>query len=241
VLFLSDIFPAGYMAAENGSIEPGDTVAVWGCGPIGQFTMLSARLMGAERIIAIDRFPERLRMAEQQHGAIAIDYEKAGDVLGEIRELTGGRGPDVCIDSVGMEAHGTNALALLDRAMQAARLGLDRPTPLRQAIQACRKGGRVSVAGVYAGMLDRLPFGAAFGKGLTIRTGQTHVPKYMKPLLDRIANGEVDPSFVITHRFNLNEAPYAYEIFRNKEDECIKVVLDPQNAVGPGERHARRA
>jgi len=241
LLFLSDIFPTGYMAAENGSIEPGDTVAVWGCGPVGQFTMLSARLMGAERIIAIDRFPERLRMAEQHHGAVAIDYEKAGDVLGEIRELTGGRGADVCIDAVGMEAHGSNALAFVDRAMHAAGVPIDRSTPLRQAIQACRKGGHVSVAGVYAGMLDRFPFGAAFGKGLTIRAGQTHVPKYMKPLLERIANGEVDPSFVITHRFNLNEAPYAYEIFRNKEDECIKVVLDPQNAVGPGERHVRRA
>ncbi|MGE5648475.1 MAG: zinc-dependent alcohol dehydrogenase [Acidobacteriota bacterium] len=229
VLFLSDIFPTGYMAAENCNIKGGDTVAVWGCGPVGQFAMASARMLGAERIIAIDRFEKRLQMARERNGAITIDYEKSGDVVGELKEQTGGMGPDACIDAVGMEAHEASAAGMYDRAKQAVRLSMDRPTVLRQVIQACRPGGTVSVPGVYAGFIDKMPFGAAFGKGLTLKMGQTHTPRYMRPLLERIERGEIDPTFVITHRLNLDDAPYAYEIFRNKEDDCVKVVLDPQN------------
>jgi threonine dehydrogenase-like Zn-dependent dehydrogenase len=229
VLFLSDIFPTGYMAAENCNIQPGDTVAVWGCGPVGLFAMLSARMLGAERIIAIDRFPERLKMAETHADAIAIDYEKSPDLIEEIKETTGGLGPDACIDAVGMEAHGTSVAAYYDMAKQSVRLSLDRATALRQAIQACRKGGTLSVPGVYAGMIDKLPFGAAFAKGLTFKMGQTHMHKYMRPLLQKIVSGDIDPSFVITHRFTLADAPYAYRIFRDKEDECVKCVLDPRN------------
>ncbi len=234
VLFLSDIFPTGYEAAEHCDIKPGDTVAVWGCGPVGQFAMMSARLLGAERIIGIDRFPERLRMAESACGALTIDYSKTNDLIEEIKELTGGMGPDACIDAAGMEAHGTSIAGLYDRAKQAVRLSLDRPTVLRQCIQACRKGGTVSIAGVYAGPLDKVPFGAAFGKGLTLRMGQTNVQKYLRPLLGRIERGEIDPSFVITHRFSLSDAPYAYQIFRDKQDRCIKVVLDPSDGAAPG-------
>jgi threonine dehydrogenase-like Zn-dependent dehydrogenase len=231
LLFLSDIFPTGYMAAENCNIQPGDTVAVWGCGPVGQFALASARMLGAGRLIAIDRFEERLRMARERHDAITIDYEKAGDVVEELRELTGGMGPDACIDAVGMEAHGDTMVAMYDRAKQAIRLSLDRPTVLREAIQACRKGGTVSIPGVYAGFLDKMPFGAAFGKGLTFRMGQTHTPRYMRPLLERVERNEIDPSFVITHRLNLDDAPWAYRTFRDKDDACIKVVLDPQNRM----------
>ena len=234
VLFLSDIFPTGYMAADNCGIQPGDTIAVWGCGPVGQFALASARMLGAGRIIAIDRFEERLRMATQQHQAIAIDYSKSDDVVEELKELTGGMGPDACIDAVGMEAHGDSPVAMYDRAKQAVRLSLDRPTVLRQAIQACRKGGTVSIPGVYAGFLDKMPFGAAFGKGLTFKMGQTHMLRYMQPLLERIDRGDIDPSFVITHRLNLDDAPYGYEIFRDKENQCIKVVLDPQNSHSQG-------
>jgi threonine dehydrogenase-like Zn-dependent dehydrogenase len=238
VLFLSDIFPTGYQAAEQCDIKPGDTVAVWGCGPVGQFAMASARMLGAERVIGIDRLPERLRMAESSCDAITIDYSKTADLVEEIKELTGGMGPDACIDAVGMEAHGTSIAGLYDRAKQAVRLSLDRPTVLRQCIQACRKGGTVSVPGVYAGLLDKLPFGAAFGKGLTLRMGQTNVQKYLRPLLGRIERGEIDPSFIITHRLSLSDAPYAYEIFREKQDKCIKVVLDPGNGAAPGGQHA---
>ncbi len=238
VLFLSDIFPTGYEAAEHCDIQPGDTVAVWGCGPVGQFTMMSARLLGAERIIGIDRFPERLRMAEASSGAITIDYSKSEDLVEEIKELTGGMGPDACIDAVGMEAHGTGIAGLYDRAKQAMHLSLDRPAVLRQCIQVCRKGGTVSIPGVYAGMLDNLPFGAAFGKGLTLRMGQTNVHRHLRPLLDRIERGEIDPSFVITHRFTLSDAPYAYEVFRDKQDGCIKVVLDPTDGGAPGGHYA---
>lgn len=231
ILFLSDIFPTGYMAAENCNIQPGDTVAVWGCGPVGQFAMASARMLGAARVIGIDRFEERLRMARERHDAITIDYEKADDVVEELRELTGGMGPDACIDAVGMEAHGDTVGAMYDRARQAVRLSLDRPTVLRQVIQACRKGGTVSIPGVYAGFLDKMPFGAAFGKGLTFKMGQTHAPRYMRALLERVERNEIDPSFVITHRLNLEDAPWAYQTFRDKEDACIKVVLDPQNRI----------
>jgi threonine dehydrogenase-like Zn-dependent dehydrogenase len=229
VLFLSDILPTGYMAAENAQIQGGDTVAVWGCGPVGQFAMLSARLLGAERIIGIDRFDDRLRMARERHGAITIDYSKSSDVIEELKDITGGRGPDACIDAVGMEAHSGTVAGVYDRAKQAARLSIDRPTVLRQAIQACRKGGTVSIPGVYGGFLDKINFGAAFAKGLTFKMGQTHVHKYMRPLLERIAHGEFDPSFVITHRLKLSEAPYGYEIFRDKQDDCIKIVLDPSD------------
>jgi threonine dehydrogenase-like Zn-dependent dehydrogenase len=239
VLFLSDIFPTGYMAAENCNIQRGDTVAVWGCGPVGQFAMASARLLGAERIIAIDRVPERLTMAREHNDAVTIDFQKNSDIVEELKELTGGMGPDCAIDAVGMEAHGESLVGMIDRAKQAVRLQMDRPTVLRQAIQACRKGGTVSIPGVYAGFIDNVPFGAAFGKALTLKMGQTHIHRYMKPLLDRVLNGEIDPTFVITHRMNLDEAPYAYQVFRDKQDQCIKVVLDPENRSQQGEHNGR--
>jgi threonine dehydrogenase-like Zn-dependent dehydrogenase len=226
VLFLTDIFPTGYMAAENCHIKPGDTVAVWGCGPVGLFAIKSAYMLGADRVIAFDRVPERLQMAKEQAKAEVLNYEEV-DVGEAIKEMTGGRGPDACIDAVGMEAHGTDAMAFYDKAKQAVRLETDRPTALRQVIVACRKGGHVSLAGVYGGFLDKIPMGAAFNKGLTFKMGQTHVHKYLRPLLDRIQNGEIDPSFVITHKMSLEEAPKGYEIFKHKKDNCIKVVLKP--------------
>ncbi|GET38133.1 zinc-dependent alcohol dehydrogenase [Microseira wollei] len=226
VLFLTDIFPTGYMAAENCNIKPGDTVAVWGCGPVGQFAIKSAYMLGAERVIAIDRIPERLQMAKEQCKAEVINYEEI-DPGEAVKEMTGGRGPDACIDAVGMEAHGTNSDYLYDRVKQAVRLETDRPTALRQVILTCRKGGNVSIPGVYGGFLDKIPMGAAFNKGLTFKMGQTHVHRYLKPLLERIQNGEIDPSFVITHRLKLDEAPHGYEIFKHKKDNCIKVVLKP--------------
>ena len=225
-LFLSDIFPTGYMAAENCTIQSGDVVAVWGCGPVGQFAIKSAYMLGAERVIAIDRFPERLRMAESLGKAEVLNYEDL-DAIEELKDRTGGRGPDACIDAVGMEAHGTGVTAFYDRAKQAARLETDRPTALREAIQACRKGGTLSIPGVYGGFIDKVPLGAAFAKGLTIRMGQTHVHRYMRPLLGRIQRDEIDPSLVITHRMALDDAPRGYRMFRDKEDECIKVVLRP--------------
>ncbi len=226
VLFLTDILPTGYMAAENCDIKPGDVVAVWGCGPVGQFAIKSAYMLGAERVIAIDRIPERLQMAKEQCKAEIINYEEvdAGEAL---NEMTGGRGPDACIDAVGMEAHGTGPDALYDKVKQAVRLETDRPTALRQVLVACRKGGQVSIPGVYGGFLDKIPMGAAFNKGLTLKMGQTHVHRYVKPLLDRIQKGEIDPSFVITHRMSLSDAPKGYEIFKHKKDNCIKVVLKP--------------
>jgi threonine dehydrogenase-like Zn-dependent dehydrogenase len=224
VLFLSDIFPTGYMGAENCNIQPGDTIAVWGCGPVGQFAIKSAYLLGAERVIAIDRFPERLRMAREQGGAETIDYEEV-DVHDALKELTGGRGPDACIDAVGMEAHGMEYA--YDRVKQALMLETDRPIALRQAIMACRNGGTVSVIGVYGGFIDKFPMGAVMNRSLTIKTGQAHVQRYMRPLLERIEKGEIDPSFVITHRMRLDDAPDGYDIFLNKEEECIKVVLQP--------------
>jgi threonine dehydrogenase-like Zn-dependent dehydrogenase len=226
VLFLSDIFPTGYMAAENCNIKRGDTVAVWGCGPVGQFAIKSAYLLGAERVIAIDRFPERLRMAAEQGKAEVFNYE-GNDVVEVLKQMTGGRGPDACIDSVGLEAHGMSIGAINDTAKQKTRLSTDRPHVLRQAIQACGKGGTVSIPGVYGGYLDKVPFGAAFAKGLTFKMGQTHVQRYLKPLLEHIQNGDIDPTFVITHHMSLDEAPKAYEIFKHKDDECIKVVLKP--------------
>jgi threonine dehydrogenase-like Zn-dependent dehydrogenase len=227
VLFLTDIFPTGYMAAENCAIQAGDTVAVWGCGPVGQFAIRSAYLLGAERVIAIDHVPERLRMAEQGKAEV-LDFEGA-DVVEELKWRTGGRGPDACIDAVGMEAHvdAGQLDTIYDRAKQALMLGTDRPHVLREAIQACRKGGTLSIPGVYGGFLDKLPFGAAFAKGLTFKMGQTHVHRYLTPLLTRIERGEIDPSFVITHRIPLHRAPEAYRMFLDKADGCIKVVLQP--------------
>lgn len=226
VLFLTDIFPTGYMAAENCDIQPGDIVAVWGCGPVGQFAIRSAYLLGAEQVIAIDRIPERLKMAEEYGKATVLNYTEV-DVGEVLKQMTGGRGPDACIDAVGMEAHGTDFMGLFDQVKQAVRLESDRPTALREVIVACRKGGKVSVPGVYGGFIDKFPMGAAMNKGLTIKTGQTHVQKYLKPLLEHIQNGDIDPSFVITHELPLEEAPKGYEIFKNKQDDCIKVVLKP--------------
>ncbi len=225
-LFLSDIFPTGYMAAENCNVRPGDTVAVWGCGPVGQFAIASAYLLGAERVIAIDRVPERLTLAVRHSRAVPINYEE-DDVFERLKALTAGRGPDACIDAVGMEAHGSSLEAWYDVVKTKTHAETDRPTALRHAIHACRKGGTVSIPGVYGGFIDRVPMGAAFAKGLTLKMGQTHVHKYMKGLLDRVVRGEIDPAFVVTHRLKLQDAPKAYEIFRDKKEGCVKVVLTP--------------
>jgi threonine dehydrogenase-like Zn-dependent dehydrogenase len=226
VLFLSDIFPTGYMAAENCNIQPGDTVAVWGCGPVGQFAIKSALLLGADRVIAIDNVPSRLRMASQEGKALTINFDY-DDVFASLAEMTGGLGPDACIDAVGLEAHGTSIDALYDRAKTALYLATDRSHALRQAIHACRKGGTVSVPGVYGGFLDKFPFGAAFSKGLTFKMGQTHVHRYLEPLLNRITNNEIDPSFIISHRLSLDDAADGYATFKNNPDECIKVIMKP--------------
>jgi threonine dehydrogenase-like Zn-dependent dehydrogenase len=226
VLFLSDIFPTGYMAAENCNIQPGDTIAVWGCGPVGQFAIKSAFLLEAERVIAIDDNPDRLRMAAEECHAETLNFDDQ-DIYEKLKEKTGGMGPDACIDAVGLEAHGMTLDAIYDRAKAALFMGTDRPHALRQAIYACRKGGTISVPGVYGGFIDKFPFGAAFSKGLTFKMGQTHVHKYMKPLLERIQKNEIDPSFVITHRVSLADAPEAYKMFKEKDDQCVKVVLKP--------------
>ncbi len=231
LLFLTDIFPTGWMAAENCQLEGGETVAVWGCGPVGQFTIRSLFLLGATRVLAIDHEPDRLALAEKG-GAEAIDYTKV-DLQDVLTQKTGGRGPDACVDAVGMEAHGWNVGNLFDLAEQTFKLTLDRPTALRQAIMACRKGGTVSIPGVYAGFLDKLPLGAAFGKGLTFKMGQTHTHRYMKPLLDRVIAGEIDPSFIISHEVPLAQASDAYERFRSHEHGCIKFVLKPDAAPAP--------
>ncbi len=227
VLFLSDILPTGYQAAENCNIQPGDTIAVWGCGPVGQFAIKSAWMLGAARVIAIDEIPERLKMAQEQGKAETIDTSQDKDVVERLKDMTGGMGPDACIDAVGMEAHGFGPDYWYDRAMQSVRLESDRPTALRHIIQACRKGGTVSLAGVYGGFINMFPIGAAFNKGLTFKMGQTHVQKYMRPLLERIQKGEIDPSFVVTHSMSLDDAPLGYNIFKHREDGCIKVVLKP--------------
>jgi threonine dehydrogenase-like Zn-dependent dehydrogenase len=226
VLFLTDIFPTGYMAAENANIQPGHVVAVWGCGPVGQFAIQSALMLGAERVIAIDRVPERLQMAKD-HGAEVINYEEQDDVVGILKQMTGGRGPDACIEAVGMESHASGIPGLYDKVKQTMRLETDRPHALRESIQACRKGGTVSIPGVYGWLVDKMPMGTAFSKGLTFKMGQTHVQHYLRPLLERVENGDIDPSFVITHRLPLDEAPQAYKTFRDKQDNCIKVVLKP--------------
>jgi threonine dehydrogenase-like Zn-dependent dehydrogenase len=225
VLLLTDVIPTGWQAAEQGDIEAGQVVAIWGCGPVGQFALRAAQLLGASSVIAIDRVSERLRLAERQ-GAQVLDYQEV-KVQDALRDLTGGRGPDVCIDAVGLEAHGTGPLALYDRVATGVRFETDRSTALREALLACRKGGSVSIAGVYGGYLDKVPLGAAFNKGLRLRMGQTHVHRYLRPLLARIESGELDATQVITHHLPLDRAPDGYEIFRDKEEECVKVVLRP--------------
>jgi threonine dehydrogenase-like Zn-dependent dehydrogenase len=212
VLFLTDIFPTGYMAAENCQIEPGDTVAIWGCGPIGQFAIRSAFMLGAERVIAIDRVPERLQMAKDG-GAEILNYEEV-EVGEALKEMTGGRGPDAVMDAV-------------DKAMQAVKLETDRANVLRQAILAVRKGGTVSLPGDYVGLVDKVPMGAFMNKALTMKTGQTHIHKYLRPLLDRIQTGDIDPTFIITHILPLEQAAHGYKIFQQKQDNCIKIVLKP--------------
>ena len=227
VLFLSDIFPTGYMAAENAQIEPGDTVAIWGCGPVAQFAIQSAWMFGAGRVIAIDRVPERLAMAQSLGRAETINFEEE-HVYERLQEMTGGRGPDRCIDAVGCEAHSHGSVdAVLDKAKKTLKLATDRAHALREALYCCRKGGTVSIPGVYVGLLDKLPFGAAMNKGLTLTMGQTHVQRYTRPLLEMIQDGKVDPSAIITHRLKLADAPAAYETFRDKKDGCVKVVLTP--------------
>jgi threonine dehydrogenase-like Zn-dependent dehydrogenase len=227
VLFLSDIFPTGYMGAEMCDIKRGDTIAVWGCGPVGQFAIASAKLLGAERVIAIDRFPYRLQVAREKAGAdFTINYDETS-VPEALLELTGGRGPDACIDAVGMEAHAPGIKGLYDKAKQSMRQENDRLAALRQAILTCRNGGTVSIIGVYGGYDDKFPLGSVMNRSLTIKTGQCHVHRYMKPLLEHIEKGDIDPSFVITHKMQLEDAPVGFDIFNHKEDECLKVVLKP--------------
>jgi threonine dehydrogenase-like Zn-dependent dehydrogenase len=227
LLFLSDIFPTGYMAAENAEIEEGDTVAVWGCGPVGQFAIKSAWMFGAGRVIAIDNVIERLEMAASQGRAETINFDDV-DVYDALMEMTDGRGPDRCIDSVGCEAHAGGTLdGTIDAIKTSTFLATDRPHVLRQAIMCCRKGGTLSIPGVYIGFGDKIPIGAAMNKGLTIKQGQTHTHKYMPLLLDKIQAGEIDPSFVITHKVSLDDAPHAYKTFQQRDDGCIKVVLKP--------------
>jgi threonine dehydrogenase-like Zn-dependent dehydrogenase len=225
VLFLTDIFPTGYMAAENCGIKEGDKVAVWGCGPVGQFAIKSALLLGAETVFAIDHYQDRLSMAANS-GAVTINFDKE-DVYEKLKDLTGGIGPDACLDAVGLEAHGTSIDAIYDYVKTSVYLGTDRPHALRQAIHCCRKGGTVSIPGVYGGLLDKFNFGAAFGKGLTMKMGQTHVRKYLPKLLGFIEEGKIDPSFVISHRLKLDDAPLAYDKFNSEKDEWRKVVLTP--------------
>jgi threonine dehydrogenase-like Zn-dependent dehydrogenase len=225
VLFLSDIFPTGYMGADMCGIQPGDTVAVWGCGPVGQFAIASAYLLGAERVIAIDRFPYRLDMAREKAGAITLNYEEVDSVSDALKDITAGRGPDHCIDAVGMEAHGHGPMYAYDKVKQAARIETDRPIALREAIQSCRSGGTVSVIGAYGGLIDKFPIGTVMNRSLRIMTGQCHVQRYMKPLLERIQRGEIDPTFVITHRMQLEDAAKGYDIFLHKKDNCEKIVL----------------
>src|SRR5687767_597908 len=226
VLFLTDIFPTGYMAAENCNITPGDTVAVWGCGPVGQLCIASAWLLGAGRVIGIDREPDRLMMAADRGKAEVLDLTKT-DVFETLKDMTGGRGPDSCIDAVGMEAHGSTIDDWYDRAKTSVLLATDRASALRQAIHCCRKGGTVSIPGVYGGFLDKFPFGAVVQKGLTIKSGQTHVHRYLPKLLRHIESGDIDPSFVVTHRVSLDDGPEMYKTFRDKQDGCIKVVMKP--------------
>jgi threonine dehydrogenase-like Zn-dependent dehydrogenase len=226
VLFLSDIFPTGYMGAEFCEINPRKVIAVWGAGPVGQFAIASARMLGAEKVIAIDRFPYRLDLAIKQAGATdVINYEDVSSVQEALMDLTAGRGPDACIDAVGLEAHGTGAEYAYDKVKQTLRIELDRPIAVRDAIMACRSGGIVSVIGVYAGLVDKFPLGALMNRGLTIRSGQCHVHRYMKPLLERIERGEIDPTFVISHHMKLDDAPRGYDMFVHKRNNAMKIVL----------------
>ena len=225
VVFLTDIFPTGYMAAENCGIKPGDVVAVWGCGPVGQFAIRSAYMLGAHQVIGIDQVPERLRMAKQGKATTLNMNDEY--IFDKLRDLTAGRGPDHVIDCVGLEAQGHTLDAWYDRVKTAAFMATDRLHALRQAINCCRKGGTVSIPGVYGGFLDKFPLGAAFGKGLTFKMGQTHVHKYLKPLMDRIQKGEIDPSFVITHTKRLEDAPQMYSTFAQHAEGCIKVIMHP--------------
>ncbi|WP_425104641.1 zinc-dependent alcohol dehydrogenase [Ancylobacter sp.] len=225
-LFLSDIFPTGYMAAEFCDIQPGDTIAIWGCGPVGQMAIRSAFLLGAERVIAIDTVPERLAMA-RAGGAVTLDFHEE-DIYDRLMELTQGRGADACIDAVGTEADATaSADSVVDRVKTALFMGTDRPHVLRQAIHCCRNFGTVSIVGVYGGFLDKVPMGSAINRGLRFRMAQTPVQHYLAPLMERIEKGEIDPSFVITHRASLEDGPDLYKTFRDKQDGCIKVVLKP--------------
>lgn len=227
VVLLTDVFPTAYQAATYCNINPGDTVAVWGCGPIGLLAMKSALHLGAERVIGIDRFPERLQMAHTRCRADVLNYEEV-DVAKELQNMTGGRGPDSCIDAVGMEAAGTGIEGAYDSIKQTLRLESDRSSALRQLIKACRKGGTLSISGVYGGFVDKMPMGAIFAKGLTMRGGQAHVHKYLPHLVKLVQDQQIDPSFIITHRMQLEDAPRGYRMFRDKEDSCIKIVLKPQ-------------
>jgi threonine dehydrogenase-like Zn-dependent dehydrogenase len=231
VLFLSDILPTGYMAAEFCDISPGDVVAVWGAGPVGQFAAASASMLGAARVFVIDRFDYRLKVAREHTGAETLNYEDVDGIPAALKELTGGRGPDACIDAVGMEAHFHGPSYAYDRVKQALRLETERPFALREAIMSCRNGGIVSVVGVYGGLMDKFPIGAVMNRGLTIKAGQCHVHRYMRPLLERIENGELDPTFVITHTLPLSEAAQGYDLFKHKQDECLKVVLKTEAAA----------
>jgi threonine dehydrogenase-like Zn-dependent dehydrogenase len=227
LLFLSDVFPTGFMGAELCEIKPGDVIAVWGAGPVGQFAIASAFLLGAERVIAIDRYPYRLRIARDKAGAEVLNYEET-DVLDALREMTAGRGPDACIDAVGSEAHHSfGPLNAYDRVKQAGRLETDRPHALREAIMACRNGGIVSVVGAYLGFIDKFPMGTVMNRSLTIRSGQCHVQRYIRPLYERVRDGDIDPSFVVSHRMRLDDAPQGFEMHKHKQDEFNKVILRP--------------
>lgn len=238
VLFLSDIYPTGYQGAENANIQPGDNVAVWGAGPVGLFAAASAYMLGAEKVFVIDRFPERLELARNYCGATTIDYSDGKSIVEALRDLTGGVGPDGCIDAVGMEAHGTDVTALYDKVEQGLMLETDRPTVLRQIFQAARKGGNVSIPGVYGGVLNKLNFGAAFGKGLNLKMGQTNMHKYLKPLLEKVEAGKIDPSFLISHRIGIQDVPDMYKVWRDKKDRVTKIVIDPWRDTGIDRLHA---
>jgi threonine dehydrogenase-like Zn-dependent dehydrogenase len=225
-LFLSDAGPTGYMGADFCDIKPGDTVAVWGCGGVGLMAQRSAFLLGAERVIGIDRFPERLKLAEEKVGSETINYAEVDSVIDTLKEMTGGRGPDACIDAVGMEAHGTGPAYLYDRVKQAMYMESDRGQALREAITACRKGGVLSILGVY-GVMDKFPIGTIMNKGLTVRSAQQHGQKYLPRLLEHARKGELDPSFLVTHRFSLEDSPRGYEMFKHKEDGCVRSVFVP--------------
>jgi len=226
-VFVSDAFPTGYMAADMCDIQPGDIVAVWGCGGVGLMAMESAYLLGAERVIAIDRIPERLQLAKERAKAEILDYSQTDNIIEVLSEMTGGRGPDRCIDAVGMEAHSNSVDYYYDRVKQAVRFQTDRPTVLRQAIMACRKGGTVSIVGVYGGLLDKFPMGAAMNKALTLRMGQMHAQKYIPRLLEHVAIGDVDPSYLLTHKLSLDRGPEGYKLFKDKSEHCVRSVFAP--------------